>query len=549
MLHKWKVLLLSVFFVLLSFFVRASSIELEGVNPDEPIWHGRIKNFVSAVKEGNLFYTQQSLHPAVTLEWLTGIGRELGGHQEKIFPYSSPEAFQEVRQAQILPVTLVISISVGLMFWFLYILTSNFLISFISLLLISLNPFFIAHSRVFQMDGLLAAFMVLSMLSLLIYIRRDSKSANSPTLRVKSAETRRVFPLQMNRWLITSGVFGGLAILTKLPALFLFPYVFLILLLSRINFRNYKLEIRNWREVFINTLKYMIIWSIIATMVFILLYPAIWVEPVLSIKNLIWGLVGRGLTDTHPGTDFFLGNIVDGPDWRFYPLVLALRTTPITFIFGLVGVISGVGGFIKKKRLSPAFAFCLFTFAFLIQMTIVAKKSDRYLLPAILSFDLLAGYGIALVTRWAQEKYNFKFKISNIIVLLLFTFYFLLLVPLRGHFLSYYNPLFGGANAASEKMVVGWGEGLYEAAEYLNDPPAGGGVVGYFGEGLRPLIRGDFHNLIAEPNAKVDYLVVYINQVQRQRHWDTIGKYYNKIDPVHIVKLNGVEYVWVYEVK
>ena len=39
------------------------------------------------------------------------------------------------------------------------------------------------------------------------------------------------------------------------------------------------------------------------------------------------------------------------------------------------------------------------------------------------------------------------------------------------HYLAYYNPLLGGAPAAARLIPVGEGEGLREAAEWLNLQP------------------------------------------------------------------------------
>jgi len=39
------------------------------------------------------------------------------------------------------------------------------------------------------------------------------------------------------------------------------------------------------------------------------------------------------------------------------------------------------------------------------------------------------------------------------------------------YFFSYYNPLAGGSSRAPQVMMIGWGEGMDQAARYLNQKP------------------------------------------------------------------------------
>ena len=72
--------------------------------------------------------------------------------------------------------------------------------------LLTLSPYFLAMSQVYHVDGLLTALMLLSTLLMLVYIQGKQK-----------------------RYLILSGLTGGLGLLTKTPALFLLPYAGLAL--------------------------------------------------------------------------------------------------------------------------------------------------------------------------------------------------------------------------------------------------------------------------------------------------------------------------------
>ncbi len=498
-----KVLFLSLILFLGAFFPRAYRLDLAGINPDEDTWHERIDNFIAAVREGNWFYTQQSLHPGVTFEWLTAGGKILLGG----------DSFWPNHYAMVLPIVLITSLTVVGVYLLLLKLFDP-LISLIAASLIALDPFFIAHSRVVQMDALLASFMILSALSFLVFQKENSR-----------------------KYLVFSAVMGGLAILTKLPALFLVPYVLLVAA-----FFNPSGLKSVTRRVFPAAA-----WLGVAGLVFVVLYPAMWVEPILTVRNLIYGLVGRGLTTggESMGNTFYLGKVVERPGILFYPLVLALRSTPVTLIFGLIGAIWGVWEFLKKKR-TVLFFLLLYSSFFLIQMTIVAKAGDRYLLPAFLGLDILAGYGVVK----AIERIKEFWKNLAIYCLLPIT-YCLLLFPLNSVFLSYYNSLLGGGKTAEKLMVVGWGEGLREAAMYLNQKPDAEKlkVAAFYPDGLQPYFKGEVWDICVEGDDAADYTVLYVNMIQRRKCSEFVERYHENSRPEKIINLNGINYAWIYKAK
>lgn len=513
MKRSW-VIILSLILFIVALSPRAYHLDFEGINPDEDTWHERVDNFIAAVDEGNWFYTQQSLHPAVTFEWFAAGGKALLGG----------DSFWQNHYAMVWPIILVTSLTVvGIYLLLLKLLDP--LAAFAASLLVALDPFFIAHSRMVQMDALLASFMILSVLLFLVYVKKKQWG-----------------------WLVGSGILGGLAVLTKLPALFLVPYTLMVLGidLAAASFNPSGLKFVT-RRVFPAAA-----WLGIAGLVFFILYPAMWVQPLLTVKNLVYGLVGRGLTagGEGMGTTFYLGQIVERPGVLFYPIVLALRSTPISLVLGVVGAIWGVWEFVKRKSSFPLFLI-LYSSFFLLQMTIVAKAGDRYLLPAFLGLDILAGYGILKTGYWILDtKYSiFNIQYRIICVALLFGFYLLLLFPLNSHYLSYYNPLFGGGKTAEKLTVVGWGEGLREAAEHLNQKPNAANlkVAAFYPDSLQPYFKGEVWDVCSRGETGADYAVLYINMIQRRRCEEFVEKYYEGATPEEVISLNGINYAWIYK--
>lgn len=511
---RLKIFALALLIFVTAFSPRLYALEKEGVNPDERTWHSRVDSFIFALREKHFLDTQVSAHPGTTLLWLSGVAKSLAGFESQKFPYNS-ETFPQVHRAMVFPIVLANSLAAAGVYLLLRKLTSG-MIAFVAGLLVALDPFFIAHSRVVQMDGLLASLMVISVLSLLVHQKT-----------------------QLKRCLILSALIGGLAILTKFSALFLIPFLLLVLGI------NFVFRRRLWLSV-----EDLVLWGVICLLTITVFYPAFWEDPILAARNLklffMQGAVEGALLSVHPRDTFFLGKVTSNEGWFFYPLVLALRSTPITFVFGIVGGIWGIRKFLKKRDTVPLFVI-LYSLFFLIQMTIGAKKGDRYLLPAVLGLDILAAYGLArvidLIIRLKKYQILFTF--------LLFAVCFFILAPLNSHYLAYYNPLFGGAKTARKTIVVGWGEGFYEVAQHLNQKPNAEKlkVLSFFESSLTPLFKGKVFKFGRVEDSKVDYLVFYVSQVQRGIDAEVVEKYFSSQKPEYVVKLNGVEYAWIFKAK
>ncbi|HYN88633.1 MAG TPA: hypothetical protein VER55_08885, partial [Ardenticatenaceae bacterium] len=118
--------------------------------------------------------------------------------------------------------------------------------------------------------------------------------------------------------------------------------------------------------------------------------------------------------------------------------------------------------------------------------------------------------------------------------------------------------------AAPEVMIIGWGEGLDEAARYLNARPEGEqlraitwftGMFAYFFEGqIMPTRFAS--ELPAAPEVgelrrwlSIDYAVLYVNQWQRQMPMRELTDYFADLTPEKVIRLNGVEYARIYNLQ
>ena len=196
-------------------------------------------------------------------------------------------------------------------------------------------------------------------------------------------------------------------------------------------------------------------------------------------------------------------------------------------------------------------------------MTLGAKKFDRYLLPVFAPLDILAAVGwITILTSIYQllrNRLSRTAQLRFVVIssgLLLFTAYIWQscgVMRTAPYYLSYYNPLMGRAERAQEVMMIGWGEGLDQAARYLNQSSEAGKlrVMSWYYDGpFSYLFSGTtlLEEFPAKPQElpKVDYIVIYIHQLQRQLPSEEFLAFIDKQTLEHVVRLRGIPYAYIY---
>jgi hypothetical protein len=209
---------------------------------------------------------------------------------------------------------------------------------------------------------------------------------------------------------------------------------------------------------------------------------------------------------------------------------------------------------IWRRRAANEVALWLFSFALLYTafMTLGAKKFDRYGLPAYPALDILAGLGwAALLAQRRPEARPAGFRAQwaePLLALALVGGQFGLAWARQPYYLSYYNPLLGGTAVAPKILLVGWGEGLEKAAEYLNAKPGAESYqvnTAHIAQ-FAPFFKGHTSSAGDLDLAEADYYVFYINVVQRARDADVLDRFYGLQEPEHIVQVDGIDYVYIY---
>ena len=486
---------------------------------DEANWASRSVVFLQALQGKDVAGTFLVGHPGVTTMWAGGAGMAIqswlrpdisedlaligegGDKAKKKLPIFLPAAK--------LPIALITA--TGVMGVYLLIKALfNRRIAFLCVILIAIDPFYLAHSRVLQLDALTSTFMTLSLLSLLLYLTHH----------------------RCLGYLFFSGSMAGLAFLSKSPAFFLIPFAGL-LLAATCHIRPLDL-----RQVASRLVIPFALWGGVAALFFFILWPAMWANPVGTVRQVLASAKGYAVTP-HENLNFFLGQVRPDPGPWFYPVALLFRMTPLTTL----GVMASIPALLKGKQEGKILrSLSVYILLFGIFMTMGAKKFDRYLLPIFPSVDIVAAAGL-----WGLVKavgFNRKFVVALALALALQAGHVLSYHP---YYLSYYNPLAGGAGQAVKTMLVGWGEGMEQAARYLNQKEGARELraATIAGPSFVPYFIGHRVDTVWYNSADVDYVVQYVSARQR-RITDRIIEIYGDREPEHIVRIHGIEYARIY---
>jgi 4-amino-4-deoxy-L-arabinose transferase-like glycosyltransferase len=578
------------FLFLVAFLPRAFGLDVF-VTPDEYLWINRSGEFLAALLRADWAATFQVGHPGLTTRW-TGVLGILATYLPRLHMASGQwlvdappstllgaSPFQdlltdmsahlpEVLAATRYPTAILTSMgAVGLYFLVRPLFGQR--AALMSAVLLALEPFYLALSRVIHHDALSTTFMALSLLSFMVHLRKHRSLL----------------------YLALSGLTAGLAFLSKSPSLFLVPFTAL-LSLGAYWMRKGCLWPLDWRYV-AEMGRDWAVWGLIAALVFVLLWPAMWVDPLGTIQGVLDKASGYAASP-HERGNFFLGRVEMDPSLLFYPVALLFRLTPLTLLglgsslLLLLGLstcplrqIQGSEAHRNSRRIPnppqadshrwhvmQGFALWAFILLYILLMTIGAKKFDRYLLPIFPIIDILAALGLLALGEmgweWAKRRFGVAPRIPSFRISALGLGLVLLLqggfaLPHYPYYLTYYNPLLGGIRQAAQTLLVGWGEGYEQAVRYLNqkeDAARLSVATWYAKQCVAPFFGGQAHKLNVnsqEPIGVVpwydtDYVISYINQVQRDIPNPATVSFFRSQQPEYVVHIKGLDYASIYKV-
>ncbi|CAN5845309.1 hypothetical protein BH10CHL1_BH10CHL1_23880 [soil metagenome] len=546
---------------------RVASLD-RSVTVDERKWLARSANFYHAMWARDFVATLQSGHPGVPVMWAGALGfAQLEPAYARLATTSigdGEDIETWLRQNSThTPLELLVAGRWWSVLAIALLITAGYL-PLVQLfgasaaapitLFVAWDPFLLALSRQLHPDSLVANLTYLASLYFLVWL----------------------YSSQARRDLIISGVLMGVAWLTKVPAILLLPAGALIVL-GEFNWvkPGTRFSIPQSLANIWQTQKRLIIgailWGAVAAISFVLLWPAMWHGPLFTLENMAAEM--SDYVEGHISVNYFWGRIVDDPGVFFYPVAYLFRTTPAT----LLGLLAMLFGFWQRRwpferslRRRSTLALGVFALVFMVGMTLGGKKFDRYLLPIFPMLDVLAALGwigvAQLMVQWwrtqsakettaAIEPQQLDRRGLPVVLGATFLLHGIFGFANYPEYLTYYNPLAGGSTTAPQVMMVGWGEGLDEAADWLNQQPGaenlriastyGDGPLSYFLKTKQPV--QSFWTPDFWFNA--DYAVLYVNQWQRRDIIRDIVNYFSEQTPAHVVRLHGLELARIYDMR
>ncbi len=497
---------LAVLFILLALVVRLPGLG-QFMTADEENWTLRSSyywhNLWRNHDTGGAFMTT---HPGATAMWIIGSGVVV---QEARLGFDADTSnLRYFRLAATLPIAIATALLVGVSVSLLATL-AGYRVAAWSGLLLATNPYLVGLSQIAHLDALLALFMLNAAIAFMVGWQQNH-----------------------TRWLVVGGIFTGLAFATKLlPALWLLVFLGGLLI---VKYRT------GWRLRLHPLISAGLLVFGIAMLTFYATWPALWLTD--DISRSFARDVPSVLTDAHIATEESEEPVAPvGFYWR----TILGRSTPLILIMGLAGIVTAMRASWRQKAIHPLIALFAYTVGYTILITFVAKKGDRYALPALLALTVMAGWALSAATTilatWLNRR-SFQVGVTTVVVLLLIAE-----VGLWSPYAIAYNNPFLRVRPATQQ---GWGEGLDEAARWLNQHPFIDNltVASWYPSVMRPYFNGKTMSLSARDDHRVGFVVTYRNMYGRAPDdiaSDVLDEYRDK-KPEHIVYIQGEPYVWIY---
>jgi len=602
------------------------------LTPDEHRWLGRSVKFLAAWLYQDWAFTLRKGHPGVTTMWTAVAGliskylfsswsEGVSVSRASLLSFLQEVPTDAVSLDYLVAIRFPTALLTSAFVVVLYFLVGKLLdrkVALLSAVLVALDPFYLAHSRLLHHDALVATFMTLSLLSFLVYLSQTRASG----------------------YLVLSGLSAGLAFLSKATSLFLVPFVGLLAWMAYVEQGGSLFSPPSrWQEGK-RWLGRFLVWGLVASITFVALWPAMWVEPAKALGEMWEKATSAAATDVHTQGDFFLGRPTLDAKILFYPVTLLFRTTPLSLAGAAIAVyflirryrtrdltaqtgkrwqghfeqdsldpkdrvrnrvathstLPGVLHFTQKgviaseakqspdlkarllRRYAPRndrfggrgeqlrnrnlISLFLYIFLFAVFVSLGGIKYDRYLLPIYPVLEILAAEGLyRLAGEVKFGAQNSRFSVLRLegkglgalsILALILQAAFAL--PCHPYYLTYRNPMVGGSWLAPRMLLVGWGEGLDQAARYLNQQRGAEEkrVTVRFHTEFAPFYLGRTKPMLREGEFTIlpwhasDYVVFYVTQVQRGEPDQATIDYFESLTPEYVVRLNGINYAWIY---
>jgi hypothetical protein len=529
------------------------------VTLDEPSWLSQGANFYYALGQREFENTVYEYQPAVTTMWIISFAMlfyfpEYRGFGQGYLDYEKGRLDPFMYEHGYDPLTLltyarVIQVLVILiLFLLLYHLLQKFIPKLAALLIvifISFDPYYLGLTRMLTHEAMVAIFVLVSLMALAVYLLKDQ---------------RFVF-------LLISGVAAGFAQLTKSSAIAMLAGVGILLIAQIIHERE-----QGWAKAFLNSTKTFALWFVFLAATYFIFWPGMWVAP----GKMLFQVYGNAFSYAFQGARLTVTEDLDTTQFSLdtnwssvwaVGRVLLYRTTLLTWI----GVLLGFAlPFIRNRELVRqniilVTLLLMNAIAFILLIGIAqGRNSPHYIITSYVSLNLLSGLGWYYAFQWLSLRLNsnqLQTQYAGLSVIVLLQIWSAL--SFFPYYYTYRNPILHSAGWYNDFPQKPYGEGLEFAAQYLATLPNADestalvyysrGCFSYYYPGrsvsFRPYYIDGLHEIDLLRNIdEADYLVVYYaNQIQMAKYHPFIN-ILSTIEPIHVIWMDGYEYVRIYEI-
>ncbi|MDM8527481.1 glycosyltransferase family 39 protein [Anaerolineales bacterium HSG24] len=546
------------------------------LGPDEMAQWGRSNRFLLALLNFDWAGTHMNDDTGnLTLMWLESGGvtvrylwQQLQGQNSSLretIPLNRP--IEKLADARLI-LAVVNSLLILLTFWGVTHLF-NGSVGFIAALLIALDPFFLSESRMLRSEALYTAFMGLTVIVFLLYIKQ-------------------------RHWMFLglSGMLAGLAISSKISGLFLLAFIPLSLTIHSLIQIGYQLKARqNGRSIIKQWLVAHGVWGVCCALTMFLLWPALWVRAWNILQSTLRIVEYSGL-EGKKDEQFFMGGLWDNLPTTYYLAVIPFRTTPLVMIgvlLLLVGLLIWAYHSFYKNRppidvqmnldrplsekpnpqeksnnfltnyndIFSILTLIAYIGLYTLLFSLAANKTDRYILVTLWTLDILAGIGLVWSINWIVRYWHKSIQQATFAtitgVVILWQGY--LVAQIHPYYTAYYNPWLGGHENVAEMFQLGYGAGVKQIMTYLNQKPNSTKIRVVCGTN-EPRCAQIFHgdtwqrrtlNSVNGRWVLADYIMIYITQKQRELYPPGIVEYLERQPAEQVALVNGLPYAWLYQ--
>ncbi|MBI2414560.1 phospholipid carrier-dependent glycosyltransferase [candidate division WWE3 bacterium] len=514
-----------VVFFLIYAATRLPRLDSDIISTDSVYWHNRSENFLEGIQTKNYILTFQKYHPGVTLMWLMA-GTAHFASLVKNTTYD--QVFLDFEGIEYFTKLTLVSWQFILSIFLIYLLSKtlrNFWVSFFTVLLFNIEPFYVGNSRLIHHDAQISLYIMIAFC--LVYLFFE-----------KAREDKFDYAS-----LMLSAFFLAIAALSK--TLFMGAFLFAFSVINVLFLLEKKSKV---------AFKFGLMYLFSYFLFYYALFPALWVDFSGVLKQIFFESYDTSEGGGH--LQILFGEVTRDPGPLFYILLLITKTS----LVGLVGIFLFIFQTIFKKlqvviknglkstkqQVNFLNFLTIFYVAYFLLICYFNKKVDRYTITLYPFLALIAVYGWNIFYQSLRQK---ALLFASSLLLFIISFYTILLpmIKIFPHYLTYVNPVFG--DASDSNKIIGqklFGIGIFD----LRDK-----IIKHFGDSTSVAIndigplqsiypKGRVYNVLVEHPNSYKVLVLGPNKdLPKSVKTEKIIKF-KQVDSVYI---NGLEFWRIYK--